>query len=383
MKLKRKDERQGDYSRLITKTYLWGFGMLLAAVIIIALFYAIFWQNKGGDFVVSLLQNFFPMDYYDALYIYQTVFRNNITLIWLLAIAIVFFLLFYFFIRRFTRYFNEINGGIDALVKQDGKDIVLPPEMSATEKNLNTVRRTLEKRTLEAQLAEQKKNDLVMYLAHDIKTPLTSVIGYLSLLDEAPDMPSAQRVKYVHITLNKAYRLETLINEFFEITRYHQQQIRLEKEPIDLYYMLVQMIDEFYPILSENGNKAVLCADENLAVWGDAVKLARVFNNILKNAAAYSDPGTEIAIDAREQGDHVAVSFANRGITIPPEKLEALFEKFFRLDEARTSNTGGSGLGLSIAREIVSLHGGTIEAKSENRQTVFTVLLPKGDAVKN
>ncbi len=381
--MKRKDERQGDYSRLITKTYLWGFGMLLAAVIIIALFYAIFWQNKGGDFVVSLLQNFFPMDYYDALYIYQTVFRNNITLIWLLAIAIVFFLLFYFFIRRFTRYFNEINGGIDALVKQDGKDIVLPPEMSATEKNLNTVRRTLEKRTLEAQLAEQKKNDLVMYLAHDIKTPLTSVIGYLSLLDEAPDMPSAQRVKYVHITLNKAYRLETLINEFFEITRYHQQQIRLEKEPIDLYYMLVQMIDEFYPILSENGNKAVLCADENLAVWGDAVKLARVFNNILKNAAAYSDPGTEIAIDAREQGDHVAVSFANRGITIPPEKLEALFEKFFRLDEARTSNTGGSGLGLSIAREIVSLHGGTIEAKSENRQTVFTVLLPKGDAVKN
>ncbi len=354
--------------------------MLLAAVVIIALFYAIFWQNKGGDFVVSLLQSFFPMDYYDALSIYQTVFRNNITLIWLLAIAIVFFLLFYFFIRRFTRYFNEINGGIDALVKQDGKYIVLPPEMSATEKNLNTVRQTLEKRTLEAQLAEQKKNDLVMYLAHDIKTPLTSVIGYLSLLDEAPDMPSAQRVKYVHITLNKAYRLETLINEFFEITRYNLQQIRLEKEPIDLYYMLVQMIDEFYPILSENGNKAVLRADEHLTVCGDAVKLARVFNNILKNAAAYSDPGTEIVIVAKEQGDKVAVSFANHGVTIPPEKLEALFEKFFRLDEARASNTGGSGLGLSIAREIISLHGGTIEAKSENRQTVFTVLLPKGDA---
>ncbi len=381
--MKRKEERQGDYSRLITKTYLWGFGMLLAAVIIIALFYAIFWQNKGGDFVVSLLQNFFPMDYYDALYVYQTVFRNNITLIWLLAIAIVFFLLFYFFIRRFTRYFNEINGGIDALVKQDGKYIVLPPEMSATEKNLNTVRQTLEKRTLEAQLAEQKKNDLVMYLAHDIKTPLTSVIGYLSLLDEAPDMPSTQRGKYVHITLNKAYRLETLINEFFEITRYNLQQIRLEKEPIDLYYMLVQMIDEFYPILSGNGNKAVLRADENLSVCGDAVKLARVFNNILKNAAAYSDPGTEIAIVAEEQGNQVTVSFANRGITIPPEKLEALFEKFFRLDEARTSNTGGSGLGLSIAREIISLHGGTIEAKSENRQTVFTVLLPKGDVAKN
>jgi two-component system sensor histidine kinase VanS len=216
-----------------------------------------------------------------------------------------------------------------------------------------------------------------MYLAHDIKTPLTSVIGYLSLLDEAPDMPVAQRAKYVHITLRKAYRLEMLINEFFEITRYNLQQIKLEKESIDLYYMLVQMIDEFYPILSEKGNRAVLHADENLSVDGDAVKLARVFNNILKNAASYSDPGTEIIITAEEREDVVAISFENQGMTIPEEKLQELFEKFFRLDESRASNTGGSGLGLSIAKEIVSLHGGFIEAKSKDQQTTFTVLLPR------
>lgn len=377
--MKPKERREADYSRLISKTFLRGFGLVLLAFLIIVLLYSLFWRHKGGDFVVAFMQNWFSMDYYNALNFYDQVFRNNIIFIWMLAIAIVFFILFYFFLKSFTRYFNEINRGIDALRNQDGKDIELPPEMSATEKKLNEVRQTLEKRTFEAHLAEQKKNDLVMYLAHDIKTPLTSVIGYLSLLDEAPDMPIKQRAKYVHITLNKAYRLETLINEFFEITRYNLQQIRLEKESIDLYYMLVQMIDEFYPILSEKGNRAVLHAEESLTVDGDAVKLARVFNNILKNAAAYSDPDTEIIITAEEREGTVIISFQNQGKTIPAEKLEALFEKFFRLDEARTSNTGGAGLGLSIAREIVSLHGGTVEAKSEDHQTTFTVSLPKGD----
>ena len=87
----------------------------------------------------------------------------------------------------------------------------------------------------------RRRIDLVTYLAHDLKTPLTSVIGYLSLLDEAPDMPPEQKAKYTHIALDKANRLERLVNEFFEITRYNLQQIKLEKERIDLYYMLVQM----------------------------------------------------------------------------------------------------------------------------------------------
>lgn len=221
-----------------------------------------------------------------------------------------------------------------------------------------------------------RKNDLITYLAHDLKTPLTSVIGYLSLLDEVPDMPPEQRAKYVHITLDKACRLEKLVNEFFEITRYNLQQINLEKEQIDLCYMLVQMKDEFYPILSERGNTAVLCADENLTVYGDPAKLARVFNNILKNAAAYSTPNTEILIRAEQRENDVVVTIQNQGPTIPADKLSAIFEKFYRMDEARTSDTGGAGLGLAIAKEIVTLHGGTITAESHENTTAFTVTLP-------
>lgn len=224
-----------------------------------------------------------------------------------------------------------------------------------------------------------QKNDLVAYLAHDLKTPLTSVIGYLSLLDEAPDMPESQKERFTHIALDKAYRLEGLVNEFFEITRFNLQEIKLQKENIDLYYMLVQMMDEFYPILSAKGNTATLQADESLTAYGDSVKLARVFNNILKNAAAYSTPNTEILISAKQEEGRVIVSIQNHGPTIPAEKLAAIFEKFYRMDEARTSNTGGAGLGLAIAKEIVLAHGGTITAQSTNEITTFTVTLPLAD----
>lgn len=224
-----------------------------------------------------------------------------------------------------------------------------------------------------------RKNDLIAYLAHDLKTPLTSVIGYLSLLDEAPDMPINQKAKYVNIALDKAQRLESLINEFFEITRYNLQRIEIEKETIDLYYMLVQMTDEFYPLLQKRGNHTELYVDENMIVHGDAVKLARVFNNILKNAIAYSYPDSVIKIWAQQNDTMINIYFQNKGKTIPSHKLDTIFEKFFRLDEARATNTGGAGLGLAIAKEIVTLHGGSITADSVNEITTFCVSLPLCD----
>lgn len=222
----------------------------------------------------------------------------------------------------------------------------------------------------------QRKSDLITYLAHDLKTPLTSVMGYLSLLDEAPDMPEAQKEKYIHVALTKAERLETLIEQFFEITQFNLHNMLLEKEHLDLAYMLMQMAEEFYPILSAHGNTTNLQIDETLSVYGDGDKLARVFNNILKNAVAYSYEGSEITISGWYEQNMAVISFTNHGKTIPQQKLNSIFEKFFRLDEARRTNTGGAGLGLAIAKEIVELHGGKISASSSDEKTVFQVELP-------
>lgn len=223
-----------------------------------------------------------------------------------------------------------------------------------------------------------RKNDLITYLAHDLKTPLTSVIGYLNLLDEIKDMPALQREKYTHVALEKAERLEKLINEFFEITRYNLTQIILEKETIDLYYMLIQLTDEFYPVLKAHGNTISLKADEGLVLYADAEKLARVFNNILKNAVAYSYPDTEISVSAKQEEGLIKIQFENKGPTIPAQKLSSIFEKFFRLDDARTTDSGGTGLGLAIAKEIIRLHDGEIAAESKDETTVFKITLPGG-----
>ena len=226
---------------------------------------------------------------------------------------------------------------------------------------------------------EKLRQEFTANVSHELKTPLTSVIGYLTLLSDEPDLTPEMRAKYTGIALDKAQRLETLINEFFEITRYNLQQIEIEKETIDLYYMLVQMADEFYPLLQKHGNRIELHVDENLTVHGDAMKLARVFNNILKNAIAYSYPDSVIEIWAQQNDTMIYIYFQNKGKTIPPHKLDSVFEKFFRLDEARTTNTGGAGLGLAIAKEIVDLHGGSITADSKNEITTFCVSLPLCD----
>ena len=288
-------------------------------------------------------------------------------------------MIFYHYWKKPYQFLEEIVTASEKVYEKSDQMIILPEPLKEAENWMNQLKLRIQKSERSAKEAEQRKNDLITYLAHDLKTPLTSVIGYLSLLDEVPDMPEPQKEKYTRITLEKAKRLERLINEFFDITRYNLQHIVLEKEKIDLSYMLIQMSDEFYPLLKAHGNTISLKKEEDLTICADPEKLARVFQNLLKNAIAYSSPQTEIAIEVKKEKDTAQILFLNQGRTIPKQKLDTIFEKFFRLDDARSSNTGGAGLGLAIAKEIVTLHGGTIEAHSGNGITVFTVTLPLGE----
>ena len=224
--------------------------------------------------------------------------------------------------------------------------------------------------------AEQQKNDLVVYLAHDLKTPLTSVIGYLSLLEESEELPIELRAKYNKIALDKAYRLEQLINEFFEITRMNLQTIPTQKSPVNLTILLVQIINEFFPMLEEKNITVQQKIEPELMVSADADKLARVFDNLFRNAVNYSYEGTEIVCSARKGNGCILINIQNKGDQIPPEKLARMFDKFYRLDSSRQSSTGGAGLGLAIAKQIVESHDGTIEAVCNNGVTEFRIVLP-------
>lgn len=294
----------------------------------------------------------------------------------MLVLFLLLLVLMVVFLQSYVKMFQEIDGQLEALLS-GGSQGQLPQGLACTEQKIRELNEAMQKRIFREQLAEQQKNDLVMYLAHDIRTPLTSIIGYLSLLDEAQDMPKAQREKYTHITLEKAYKLEKMINEFFEIARYSLQEIQLNKEEVDLCYMLVQLTDELLPVLAQNGNTTEIQMErEDLFVYADREKLARVFSNLLKNAAAYSYPHTKIVISAKECGETVEIAFCNHGKTIPPDELAKLCDKFYRIDQARASGVGGAGLGLAIAKEIVELHGGTLCADSKNETVTILVTIP-------
>ena len=348
---------------------------LLSTAIVIGL-YLFLWRQRMGEWIVRVIELWTDMDHEEAFYVYNNYFREFREFFFAVAIILIFLLLLWYLFRWLTRYFKEIHQGIDSLLSDRVETIRLSPEMQPFETKLNTVQNILIQREQAARTAEQRKNELVMYLAHDIRTPLTSIRGYLKLLKEIPNLPDREKEKYIHISLEKTYRLENMINELFEITCYNTKQITIAPQNVDLYYLLLQAIDEHLPLFTKRGNYVTFHAKEPLEVCGDPEKLARVFNNLLKNAAAYSTPGSEVQITAEETPEYISVTVRNHGKTIPEDKLETLFEKFYRLDESRTSNTGGTGVGLAIAKEIVLLHGGTISADSKNGLTAFTVKLP-------
>ena len=369
-----------DYQRLLNKLFLQIMGLLAgAAVLVLGVRYL--FHGRFADGIVRLICRLGGLDWAHGVAVYQTYIRSNLEYIIGFAILVFFLILLRLAMLLFTRYFDQIVAGVDQLAQESDRPILMSPELGFMADKLTEVQQKLRMRTQEARAAEQRKNDLVVYLAHDIKTPLTSVIGYLSLLEETPDMPVEQREHYVHIALEKANRLESLINEFFEITRYRFQSVPLQKTRVDLCLMLVQMADELYPLLTERGMTMELDIPEDLTLLADRDKLARVFNNILKNAAAYGESGDPIRVQARKEGSRVIIRFTNRG-TIPAEQLEHIFEKFYRLDTSRSSATGGAGLGLAIARDIVRLHDGEISARCEQGLTIFTLILPQPEEPK-
>lgn len=325
------------------------------------------------------LMMYFNLEREQAVELYWRIIGNNKDLFTVVGFLLLFALFFYIALSQMTKYLHQVEKGIENIISESKEPVHMITELKPIEKRLNEIKETLKRQEMEAVEAERRKNDLVVFLAHDLKTPLTSIVAYLSMLDTHPEMPVEERARYTHISLEKAIRLGELISEFFEIMKFNLQDIELEKTELNLSMMLEQLADELYAVLREKNLICKVYTEENLVVDGDPDKLARVFDNLLRNAIAYCYPDTLIEIQAKEVSGAVQIVFANRAKEIPPDKLERLFEKFYRVDDSRSSATGGAGLGLAIAKEIVGLHGGTIHVESNKEQTKFIVSLPKGE----
>ena len=369
-------KKTDDFRQFKAKIFFCTIWMVTIAAGCIYLLYSLFLKGRFADLIVSVNQKLLGLEYDAARTLYQWTFRNHIELVFVVGMVLVFFITFRIYLNWFAKYFMEINNGIDDIGRESIGEVSLPPELSATEKKINTIKHILEKQKLDMKLAEQRKNDMVMYLAHDLKTPLASVIGYLNLLRDEGQISEELRQKYLSVSLEKAERLEDLINEFFEIAKFNLSNITLQYSRISLVRLLEMLLYEFQPMHHEKNLECNLMVPEDIMIRCDADKIQRVFDNLLKNAVIYSFEGTDIDIAVVRQGEDVEITFTNHGDTIPEEKLERVFEQFYRLDASRSTSSGGAGLGLAIAKQIIELHHGAIMARSENEMIEFRVILP-------
>lgn len=365
-KTKKKNFPAGQLGRFLLYTGIW-----TAACIFIYWLYAYTFK----DLIVNFLYGILPVESY----------------FWLADIRVVLAALVYFGVivliagRRIlfcARYAEQMNQDLERLLLPEKEISAYPEALKSTEVQMKDIQYSIFRSAQIAKEAEQRKNDLVVYLAHDLKTPLTSIVGYLSLLEESPELDAPMRAKYVGIALNKAYRLEQLIDEFFEITRFNLQSIELTESHLDLTMMLYQISEEFYPALCAKELTLETHIEAGLRYRGDADKLARVFDNLLRNAISYSHPGTPVILSALQNETQIRISVRNSGDKIPPQKLKRLFEKFYRADPSRGSTNGGAGLGLAIAKQLIELHQGTIDVVSNDQYTEFTVLLVRNEPVQ-
>lgn len=322
-------------------------------------------------------------DYDNEIYRFLRFIKDEIFYVFGICVILGLAVTTYRLVSKLIGYLNRIVDSAREMLSQDSKPVVLPGEIKIIQDELNRIREEALKNAAAAKEAEQRKNDLIVYLAHDLKTPLTSVIGYLNLLKEQPELTPELRTKYTGTALEKAERLEELINEFFDITRFNLSSITLETSRISLSRMMEQLCDEFNPVLAEKGLTWQTDIEKDVNILCDPDKLERVFDNLIRNAVNYGYDNSVITLTLKRnaaadtgKSDIAEITVRNHGRTIPPEKLDRLFEQFFRLDSSRTSATGGSGLGLAIAKEITELHGGSIMAESYDEKIIFTVTLP-------
>lgn len=368
------------YTRLKLKMLLWivlsalaaaAAGLFLMKMVVDGVL-----QDPFAKCFVWGAQTFFGQTGPEALATYQQCIRNYKPEIQAAGMFTLLLLAVYILLGRFTRWLERLRRAICQVAERPELPIRLPRELLPLQKDLDGLRRQLEGQAEAVKENEQRRQDLIAFLAHDLKTPLTSVVGYLTLLKDDPGLTPEQRAKFTGVALDKARRLEELLGEFFDISRMDLDSGPEERRPIQLSMLLEQLADEFYPLFAEKQLQCAVEIEHHLMVLGDPDKLARVFDNVLRNAVSYSVPGGRVDIQAQKDGAQAQVVIRNEGLEIPEGELANIFRKFYRLDAARSSRTGGAGLGLAIAKEIVERHGGGIRAESNGRLTSFTITLP-------
>ena len=313
--------------------------------------------------------------------------KVQLIIILIILALVVFLLVFFALTHQVTGYITTILQGACKMADGDFShriDVRYQDEFSCIADSINRMADTVETMKKKEEEAEETKNELITNVAHDLRTPLTSIIGYIDIVNNMPDLTEAQRSEYLKITWEKARKLEKLINELFSFTKISYGGMPMHMEKIDLIKLLEQEVDELYPTFKDNELECVLETDtDSCMVMADGEQLVRVFDNLLGNAVKYGRYGKMIRVRTVTEQSQIRIQVVNYGSVIPAENLPFLFEKFYKVDTSRQPSSEGTGLGLAIAKSIVESHGGSISVKSSFDGTVFEVILPTAEKAQN
>jgi signal transduction histidine kinase len=276
------------------------------------------------------------------------------------------------YIGRISDAMQRISeGDLNITVDLEGDD-----EFSVMAASLNKMVEDLRDLMDKEREAERTKNELITNIAHDLRTPLTSIIGYLELLSKDGIIDQELQKKYIGIAYVKTKRLEKLIEDLFGFTKLNYGKISMNVSKVDVIKLLSQLLEEFYPSFMDKNLSYELQSNVPVQiVSADANLLARLFDNLINNAIKYGADGKRILVKVHGSEELVSIQVVNYGYVIPEEELPLIFNKFYRVEQSRSTNTGGTGLGLAISKSIVDMHGGTIHVSSDLSGTVFTVKL--------
>ena len=264
------------------------------------------------------------------------------------------------------------NGDLTTTVDIEGDN-----ELSQMAMELNQMAEQVRSLMEREREAERTKNDLITNVAHDLRTPLTSIIGYLELLSSNRPLDEEMRKKYLSIAYQKSCHLQVLIEDLFGFTSLGYGKITAKMAELDIVNLLAQLLDEFYPIFEQNHLEYSYNTNvPSKIIVGDGTLLARLFDNLLNNAVKYGNDGKMINVILNAEETAVTIQVINFGSIIPANELNTIFEKFYRMEQSRSTQTGGTGLGLAIAKNIVDVHNGSITAESSLNGTIFKVVLP-------
>ncbi|EOP90471.1 sensor histidine kinase VanS1 [Bacillus cereus HuB4-4] len=282
--------------------------------------------------------------------------------------------------RKYSKkYFERILNEIKYIGHSNFEhEIIIIPntELGELAKEINNIVKQLKTSIEEERLLEQTKKDLITNVSHDLRTPLTSIVGYLSFIQQDKYRDEIELRYYIEIIYDKVLRLNNLINDLFEYTRFQNKGIHLERNSIDINEMLDQLMVQFrLEIKQVNMELRKPITSKKINVLADGDKLVRVFENLILNAIKYGSDGKYIDVVVLEENNLVVIDIINYGRAIPTTDLAYIFERFYRVEKSRSVQTGGSGLGLAIAKSIVELHDGTIEVYSDVEKTTFRVKL--------